>query len=139
MTDPPVAPAGTSRSRENWSKDEIIALAREDMEASRELSRRNGEMNGEQPAQGGQKRVLNLTVDLGHKGLTSLPEEVIDIIKDEIERSVFIFGSRCEISKPEFGQKKRRAELTVNIGWRLLIMRCRLFQHGSQNANDYDI
>lgn len=63
---------------------EVIALAKEAIAASREETRRSADDDGvtkelQQPG---------ATIDLGHKTVSSLPEEVIDIIKDDIERYV---------------------------------------------------
>jgi hypothetical protein len=86
MTDS-VAASAAGKAREP-SKEDIIRSARKDLESSRELSRRTGELNGDlQPGQQPSQR-MGITVDLCHKRLRSLPDEVIDIIKDEIERFV---------------------------------------------------
>jgi hypothetical protein len=63
--------------------EEIVALAKDAIEASREETRRSADSDGaakdlQQPG---------ATIDLGHKSILSLPDEVVEIIKDEIERS----------------------------------------------------
>lgn len=68
------------------SDDEVIALAREAIEASREESRRgrDGVLSTDLQQPG-------VTVNLGHRNIVRLPDEAIDIIKQEIERCVNIF------------------------------------------------
>ena len=91
------------RQREQPSKDEIISLARKAIE----MSRLGSDM--QQPGVG-------VTVDLGHKQITNLPEEVIDIIKDEIERWV----SAMTVV----------AEVLTTVDWQFLTIRSRRFQQG---------
>jgi len=69
------------------SDDEVIALAREAIEASREESRRgrDGVLSTDLQQPG-------VTVNLGHKNIVRLPDEAIDIIKQEIERCVNILS-----------------------------------------------
>lgn len=62
--------------------EEIIALAKDAIEASREETRRSADNDGaakdlQQPG---------ATIDLGHKNILNFPDEVVEIIKDEIER-----------------------------------------------------
>jgi hypothetical protein len=80
MSDNAAAPPAI-KTREP-SKDDIIESARKDLESSRELTRETAELHGENP----QQQRVGVTVDLGHKQLVTLPDEIIDIIKDEIER-----------------------------------------------------
>jgi hypothetical protein len=68
-----IAPGALSQMHHKPSKDEIILLARKAIEMSRLDS------DSQQPGVG-------VTVDLGHRRISNLPEEVIDIIKDEIQR-----------------------------------------------------
>jgi hypothetical protein len=72
-----------SHSQSQLSPEDIISLAREAIEASRDEVRRSGEGVASTELQ-----QPGVTVDLGHKNIVRLPEEVIDIIKDEIERFV---------------------------------------------------
>lgn len=65
---------------------EVVALAREAIAASREETRRSADDDGvpkelQQPG---------VTIDLGHKNVHNLPEDVVDIIKDDIERYVIL-------------------------------------------------
>lgn len=69
------------------STAEILSLAREAIEKgeeSRDLIRRNTEpvASDVQPA----LQHPGVTLDLCHKNIPAIPEELIDIIKDEIER-----------------------------------------------------
>jgi hypothetical protein len=64
------------------SNNEVVGLAKEAIEVAREEALRTADNLGaprelQQPG---------LTIDLGHKGILSLPDEVIEVIKDEIER-----------------------------------------------------
>ncbi len=61
---------------------DVIAFTRDAIETSREETRRSGAAND------GAVRDLQpgVTIDLGHRNIHHLPEEVVDIIKDEIER-----------------------------------------------------
>lgn len=83
-----IAPSAFSHSysQSQLSPEDIISLAREAIETSRDEVRRSGEGTASTELQ-----QPGVTVDLGHKNITRLPEEVIDIIKDEIER----FVSNC--------------------------------------------
>jgi hypothetical protein len=69
------------------SSEEIISIAREAIarEASRDIVRRNAQPLPADTQQTGLARP-GVTLDLGHKKLVNLPDEIIDIIKDEIER-----------------------------------------------------
>src|SRR5215469_2995075 len=77
---------GASGTGQQPSDDEVIDFAREAIEASREESRRgrDGVLSTELQQPG-------VTVDLGHRNIVRLPDEVIDIIKQEIERCVKFF------------------------------------------------
>ena len=57
--------------------EDVVSLARAAIGASRDASRRADDTS-----------TSGITVDLTHKNITRLPDEVIDIIKDEIGRSV---------------------------------------------------
>src|ERR1700742_1652052 len=80
-----IAPGALLQIQQQPSKDEIIALARKDIKASRDIIRRTGdgtlapELPPQQPG---------VTVDLANKQIVKLPDEVIEIIKEEIERCV---------------------------------------------------
>lgn len=77
---------GAGGTGQQPSDDEVIAFARDAIEASREESRRgrDGVLSTDLQQPG-------VTVDLGHRNIVRLPDEVIDIIKQEIERCVNIF------------------------------------------------
>jgi Leucine-rich repeat (LRR) protein len=89
------------------SRDEIIALAREAIEASREEIRRSGELGVTSELQ-----QPGVTVDLGHKHIVHLPEEVVDIIKDEIER-LALSHNRVSSFPPRLAECKRLRYLNV--------------------------
>jgi len=74
---------GASGTDQQPSDDEVIAVAREAIEASREDIRRgrDGILSTDLQQPG-------VTVDLAHMNIVRLPDEVIDIIKQEIERCV---------------------------------------------------
>lgn len=75
--------------------EDIVALAREEIEKSREALRRSADEESEEITKDVQQP--GVTIDLGHRGIQNLPEEVIDIIKDEIERLVTVeAGGRAE-------------------------------------------
>ena len=83
------------------SDDEVIALAREAIEASREESRRgrDGVLSTDLQQPG-------VTVNLGHRNIVRLPDEAIDIIKQEIERCVNLFIlRRNKCSSPDTDRK----------------------------------
>jgi hypothetical protein len=65
------------------SDEDVISLARGAVDASREEIRR-----GRDGALSAELQQPGITVDLGHRNIVRLPDEVIDIIKDEIERYV---------------------------------------------------
>jgi hypothetical protein len=76
-----------SLPKAHLSTEEIISIAREAIarEASRDIVRRNAQPIPLDTQQGTLQRP-GVTLDLGHKKLVNLPDEIIDIIKDEIER-----------------------------------------------------
>lgn len=85
---------GAGGTGQQPSDDEVIAFARDAIEAYREESRRgrDGVLSTDLQQPG-------VTVDLGHRNIVRLPDEVIDIIKQEIERCVNFFFftlSRCD-------------------------------------------
>jgi hypothetical protein len=55
--------------------EDVVSLARAAIASSREQSRRADDVSSS-----------GITVDLTRKNIARLPDEVIDIIKDEIER-----------------------------------------------------
>ncbi|KAF2840745.1 hypothetical protein M501DRAFT_930430 [Patellaria atrata CBS 101060] len=63
--------------------DDLIALAKEAIEAAREETRRSG---ADTDSSTKDLQQPGITIDLGHRYIKKLPDEVIDIIKDEIER-----------------------------------------------------
>jgi hypothetical protein len=67
------------------SKEELIGIARRAIDNAHNEIRRTAESGLGADLQQQQPGV---TVDLCHKKIVNLPEEVIDIIKDEIERFV---------------------------------------------------
>ena len=73
--------SGSQGGGQILTDEDVIALARAAIEASRDEIRRGRDgvdaVDLQQPG---------VTVDLGHKNIIRLPDEVVDIIKDEIER-----------------------------------------------------
>jgi len=66
-------------------KDEdVVALVSEAIDTARHELRRSGAGSDDTTADVQQQP--GITIDLGHRNIQHLPEEVIDIIKDEIER-----------------------------------------------------
>ena len=63
------------------SPSETITLARNVVEAAR---REQESLNGDENV--GEAVKLSLTVDMGRKGIESLPEEVVYILKRDVER-----------------------------------------------------
>lgn len=59
---------------------QVLAIAREAMQLAHENEAKNAEGSGVDNLKPG------LTVDLSRKKIQNLPEEVVDIIKDELER-----------------------------------------------------
>jgi hypothetical protein len=66
--------------------EEVVSLARAAISSSREQSRRGDDASSS-----------GITVDLTHRNIARLPDEVIDIIKDEIERLV---NALSQLSQP---------------------------------------
>jgi hypothetical protein len=66
------------------SDDEVVALAKAAFEHSRsDLSQRAAAESAPRELQ---QQQPGITIDLGHKNIARLPDEVIDVIRDEIER-----------------------------------------------------
>ena len=63
------------------SVSETIAITRNVVEAAR---REQESLNGDENV--GEAVKLSLTVDMGRKGIESLPEEVVHILKRDVER-----------------------------------------------------
>lgn len=63
--------------------EDVVALVSEAIDAARDELRRSV-AGGDDAAVDVQQP--GITIDLGHRSIQHLPEEVIDIIKDEIER-----------------------------------------------------
>lgn len=73
--------AGPGGSGQQPTDDEVIDMAKEAIEVSRDELRR-----GRDAVLSTDLQQPGVTVDLGHRSIVRLPDEVIDIIKDEIER-----------------------------------------------------
>jgi len=73
-----IGPLGSGQTP---TDDEVIAMAREAIDVSRDEMRR-----GRDGVVSNDLQQPGVTVDLGHRNITRLPDEVIDIIKVEIER-----------------------------------------------------
>ncbi|KAI9771324.1 MAG: RAM signaling network component [Geoglossum simile] len=65
------------------SAGQVVALAEEAMKAAREEMQRS--VSGGDAGAGGDLKP-GVTIDLGHKYIARIPDEMVDIIKDEIER-----------------------------------------------------
>jgi hypothetical protein len=65
------------------SAGQVVALAEEAMKAAREETQRSV-AGGDAVVNGDLKP--GVTIDLGHKYIARIPDEMVDIIKDEIER-----------------------------------------------------
>lgn len=63
--------------------EDVVALVSEAIDAARDELRRS--VAGSDDT-GAEVQQPGITIDLGHRNIQHLPEEVIDIIKDEIER-----------------------------------------------------
>ena len=67
------------------SDDEVVALAKAAFEQSRDdINHRAAETPNAAPNL--QSQQPGITIDLGHKNIARLPDEVIDVIRAEIER-----------------------------------------------------
>jgi hypothetical protein len=64
------------------SDDEVVALAQQILRQSRE----DIDQRAEQAPRELQQQQPGITIDLGHKNIVRLPDEVIDVIRAEIER-----------------------------------------------------
>jgi len=72
---------GPLGSGQTPTDDEVISMAQDAIEISRDEMRR-----GRDGVVSNDLQQPGVTVDLGHRNIARLPDEVIDIIKDEIER-----------------------------------------------------
>jgi len=72
------------------SDDDVVALAKAAFEQSRDdITHRAAEApNAPRDLQSQQPQQPGITIDLGHKNIARLPDEVIDVIRAEIERCV---------------------------------------------------
>lgn len=88
--------AGPGSSGQPPTDEEVIDMAREAIELSRDEMRRgrDGVLSTDLQQPGA-------TVDLGHRNIARLPDEVVDIIKDEIERYVWFQFSLFTIFQVE--------------------------------------
>lgn len=67
------------------SDDEVVALARAAITQSRDDITQRAADTTQAPREL-QQQQPGITIDLGHKGIVRLPDEVIDVIRTEIER-----------------------------------------------------
>jgi len=74
-----------SESAQLMTDDAVVALVREAIDNSREDVQRRA-VDSTTPPSGDVQPPTGITIDLGHRNIQRLPDEVIDIIKDEIER-----------------------------------------------------
>jgi hypothetical protein len=75
------------------SEEDVVSLARAAIEASRQESRR-----ADDDSTSTELQQPGLTVDLTHKNIIRLQNEVVDIIKDEIERYVAALVPFCQLT-----------------------------------------
>jgi hypothetical protein len=68
------------------SDDEVVALAKAAFEHSRQDLTHRAAAETPRELQQQQQQQPGITIDLGHKNIARLPDEVIDVIRDEIER-----------------------------------------------------
>jgi hypothetical protein len=74
------------------SDDEVVALAKAAFEHSRsDISQRAAAESAPRELQ---QQQPGITIDLGHKNISRLPDEVIDVIRAEIERCASPFTAR---------------------------------------------
>lgn len=76
------------------NSNQVIAVAREALRVALE-----GESQAAEAGNVGPGLKSGVTIDLSRKGIQKLPEEVVDILKDELERLVSIFVSHRPLSK----------------------------------------
>ncbi|KAH0565846.1 hypothetical protein GP486_000769 [Trichoglossum hirsutum] len=69
------------------SAGQVVALAEEAIKTAREETQRSV-AGGDAVASGDLKLGVTIDLDLGHKNIARIPDEMVDIIKDEIERRV---------------------------------------------------
>lgn len=70
------------------SPSQVLAVAREAMRAARETEARAAEASGLKPG---------LTINLSRKKIQTLPEEIVDVIKDELERYAIVTLLFCRL------------------------------------------
>jgi hypothetical protein len=68
------------------SDEEVVAKVRVLIEQSREDINQRAVADNPQPPRELQQQQPGITIDLGHKSIVRLPDEVIDVIRTEIER-----------------------------------------------------
>ena len=98
---PPVPSVRDARSNSSLSasapvsSNQVLALAREAMRIAHENEAQTAQASGVSD-----NLKPGLTIDLSRKRIESLPDEVVDIIKDELERyihtSTFFFVAGCD-------------------------------------------
>lgn len=66
--------------------DEVVALAKAAFTQSREDISKRAQAADPTAAREQLQNQPGITIDLGHKGIAHLPDEVIDVIRLEIER-----------------------------------------------------
>ena len=74
------------------SDDEVVALTKAAFEHSRQDI--NHRAAAETPREL-QQQQPGITIDLGHKNIARLPDEVIDVIRAEIERYIDLHTCAC--------------------------------------------
>lgn len=68
------------------SDEEVLALAKAAISQSREELNLRAVTDTPPASRDLQQQQPGITIDLGHNGITRLPDEVIDVIRSEIER-----------------------------------------------------
>jgi hypothetical protein len=77
---------GPSNGLPSLTKAQVIELVYREMNKARDEDRKATEANGISSG---------VTVDLSHKQIEELPEEVVDIIKNDLERYYISFKTAC--------------------------------------------
>lgn len=77
-------PSNTALAAANMSSAQVISLAREAMRNALESENKAAEVSAV-----GTGIKTGVTIDLSRKNIQKLPEEVVDIVKNELERSVY--------------------------------------------------
>lgn len=128
MSDYPSGSSKHSSSSKHLTAEETIELARYAVESGIQETKRS--LAGSEAVTDVVKP--KLTIDLGHSHIVRIPEPVVDIIKDEVERSVGMSRSVSEHS----GHRKQTDLImfAYPLGFRCLIITSSIFLIASLSA-----